>query len=117
MLDHPIGHLECCQACDGECCRSFPTVNITLSEYNRLLTLGANRLYFSLSGRHKLIIENGCEFQTDGRCSIYNDRPDICRRFICVDAVKQVPPRRFWSGDVRHRRRNPKGSPVPPLGG
>ena len=106
MLDHPIGNLERCRECGGDCCRSFPNVNITWSEYNRLLTLGANRLYFSLSGRHKLIIENGCEFQVEDRCSIYSDRPDICRRFVCLDDGEQWQPGGFWSGEFRRSRRN-----------
>ena len=85
LLDHPIGNLERCRECNADCCRSFPAVNITWSEYNKLRDLGATRLYFSLSGRCKLIIENGCEFLLNARCSIYDDRPDICKRFLCTE--------------------------------
>jgi len=85
LLDHPIGNLKRCDSCSNDCCRSFPAVNITWSEYTKLQALGANRLHFSLSGRCKLIIENGCDFLFEGRCSIYDQRPDICKRFICLD--------------------------------
>jgi len=58
-------------------------VELTWGEYKRLEQLGASRLHLSLYGPHKLIIENGCEFLDHGRCGIYDDRPDICRRFVC----------------------------------
>ncbi|GAW67291.1 hypothetical protein GPEL0_01r3041 [Geoanaerobacter pelophilus] len=65
------------------CCRSFPNVDLSWGEYQLLERLGATRLHFSLYGPHKLIIENGCEFLVDNRCGIYEQRPEICRRFIC----------------------------------
>jgi len=83
LLDRPVDNDLRCRECDGFCCRSFPTVNLTWSEYETLKALGARRLSFSLNGHYKLIIENGCEFQVRGKCIIYRDRPDICRRFIC----------------------------------
>ena len=85
LLDRPADDPDRCKGCDGACCRSFPAVELTWQEYERLLALGANRLHFSLTGHHKLIIENGCEFLAQGRCTIYGDRPDICRRFICSE--------------------------------
>lgn len=100
ILDHPIGNLERCRECGADCCRSFPAVNITWSEYNTLLALGAKRLHFSLSGRCKLILEDGCEFLVANRCSVYHQRPEGCRRFVCADVAEQVPGRRFWWGRV-----------------
>lgn len=78
-LDDP----PCCSDCAALCCRSFPNVDLSWEEYRRLAELGATRLHFSLHGPHKLIIENGCEFLDGNRCGIYDDRPEICRRFIC----------------------------------
>lgn len=83
LLDQSVENDERCRDCDGECCRSFPALEITWNEFERLKALGSNRLYFSLTGHHKLIIENGCEFLSGGKCSIYKSRPDVCRRFIC----------------------------------
>jgi uncharacterized protein len=84
LLDHPIENQKQCLGCDGECCRSFPSMEISWEEFEILKSHGATRLYFSLAGHHKFIIENGCEFLFRGKCSIYEDRPDICRRFICL---------------------------------
>jgi uncharacterized protein len=84
VADYPIENRSQCQDCDGECCRSFPALEISWEEFEILKARGAARLYFSLSGHHKFIIENGCEFLSQGRCSIYEDRPSVCRRFICL---------------------------------
>lgn len=85
ILDQPVDDNSRCRECDGACCRSFASVAVSWTEYERLMSLGATRLHFSLSGHHQLIIENGCEFLVTGRCSIYEQRPDICRRFFCED--------------------------------
>ena len=110
LLDHPIGNLERCWECSADCCRSFPTVNITWSEYNRLQALGASRLYFTLSGRCQLIIENGCEFLSNYRCRIYDDRPDVCKRFICADTIAGDNRPRPWSRRIPPAGRIPLGS-------
>ena len=85
LMDRPVDDDGRCRECDGQCCRAFPTVNISWHEYERLKSLGAHRLDFSLTGHHNLIIENGCEFLSAGKCSIYEHRPDTCRRFFCRD--------------------------------
>ncbi|HEY6009806.1 MAG TPA: YkgJ family cysteine cluster protein [Geobacteraceae bacterium] len=85
LLDVPVDDDGRCRNCGGLCCRSFPTVNITWTEYETLRDLGARRLHFSLRGEHRLIIENGCEFLVAGRCAIYGQRPEVCRRFFCQD--------------------------------
>lgn len=86
LLEHPADDPEQCRGCDGVCCRSFPSVRLSWPEYQVLRNLGARRLHFSPDGHHLLFIENGCEFLHEGRCSIYDHRPDVCRRFICRDA-------------------------------
>ncbi|MDD2540485.1 MAG: YkgJ family cysteine cluster protein [Desulfuromonadaceae bacterium] len=83
LLDYPSPGDSLCNECDAACCRSFPAVNITGIEYNQLRLIGATRLQFSLIGRHKLLIENGCEFLKEGKCSIYEQRPNVCQRFMC----------------------------------
>jgi uncharacterized protein len=60
-------------------------VEITWEEYELLKSLGARHLQLSLYGPHRLVIDCGCEFLVSGRCSIYDKRPDICRRFTCRD--------------------------------
>jgi len=83
LLDVPRDGEDICQQCGGVCCSSFPAIDISWDEYRRLEELGAKRLQLSLFGPHKLEIDCGCEFLVEGRCSIYEARPDICRRFVC----------------------------------
>lgn len=85
LLDRPVDDDRRCRECDGTCCRTFIDVKLSWPEYQRLKELGAVRLEFSLMGRYLLTIENGCEFLVDGRCAIYEERPDTCRRFFCRD--------------------------------
>ncbi len=86
LLDNPMDGTERCIGCDADCCRGFPSVELTPTEYATLERLGAVRLEYLLNGRYYLIIENGCEFLEGNRCRIYGDRPEICRRFTCTDA-------------------------------
>ena len=86
LLDAPRDGDDRCQNCGGVCCSSFTAVEISGDEYKRLQGLGASRLHLSLFGPHKLEIDGGCEFLDGGRCSIYEARPDICRRFFCSDS-------------------------------
>lgn len=86
LLDVFLDGNQQCQNCDAACCRGFPTVALTPEEYAALEKLGAKRLEFLLDGHSYLIIENGCEFLVDNSCGIYEQRPSICRRFICRDA-------------------------------
>ena len=83
MLDAPVEEVRC-RECDGRCCRSFVSVAISCQEYDRLRALGAQRLE-DWAGRCWLIIEHGCEFLVTGKCSIYRDRPEQCRRFTCTE--------------------------------
>ena len=85
LLDSPRDGDDRCRSCGGACCTSFASVEISWDEYERLLGLGARRLQLSLYGPHRLEIDYGCKFLVEGRCSIYEDRPDICRRFFCSD--------------------------------
>ncbi len=85
LLDHPQDGNERCFQCGGACCRSFSDVELSWEEFERLHDLGATQLRLSLVGPHRLMIDYNCEFLVDGRCSIYEARPDICRRFTCTD--------------------------------
>ena len=85
LLDTPQDGDDRCQDCGGACCRSFASVEISWEEYEQLRSLGASRLQLSLYGPHRLEIDYDCEFLVQGRCSIYDNRPEICRRFTCRD--------------------------------
>ncbi len=90
LLDRPVDNDPRCRDCDGVCCRSFPSVSLSWDEYERLRALGAQRLGFTLAGGW-LIIENGCEFQVGARCGIYPQRPEVCRRFVCLPDEDPLP--------------------------
>jgi Fe-S-cluster containining protein len=85
LLDTPRDGGERCSSCSADCCRGFPSIELDAEEYPLLQSLGATRLEFTLDGRFYLIIENGCEFLDNNRCSIYEHRPRICRIFTCED--------------------------------
>lgn len=87
LLDRPRDGGEICQGCGGACCRSFSDVELSWEEFERLHELGARCLHLSLVGPPRLVIDYNCEFLIDGRCGIYESRPDICRRFTCIDAT------------------------------
>jgi hypothetical protein len=87
LLEHPLDDDPRCAECDGACCRGFPAVDLTWEEYERLGELGASRLVLPLAGPPLLLIDYGCEFLVNDRCTIYDERPEICRRFSCEDAT------------------------------
>ncbi len=86
LLDAPRDGDDRCRECGGVCCSSFAAVEISWEEFRRLRQLGAGRLQLSLFGPYRLEIDCGCEFLANGRCSIYDQRPDVCRRFFCSDS-------------------------------
>jgi Fe-S-cluster containining protein len=92
LLDRPVDDDARCRGCDGACCRSFVAVELTWAEYERLKAIGARRLELSLRGPHRLVIDGGCEFLVGGRCGIYEDRPGLCRRFLCDAPVPDGRP-------------------------
>ena len=85
LRDSPLDGGERCRDCSADCCQGFPSVELSAEEYDRLESLGARRLAFTLDERFFLLIENGCEFLVGNRCSIYSMRPRICRLFTCED--------------------------------
>lgn len=87
LLPTPLHDSPACSACAADCCRGFPAIELSAGEYARLKKLGARRLEFTLAGRFYLLIDYHCEFLEAGRCSIYADRPHICRFFACDDAL------------------------------
>lgn len=87
LLDQPLDDDPRCAGCDAACCRGFPSVKLTWEEYERLEELGATRLVLLPKGTPLLLIDYCCEFLAENRCLIYDDRPEICRRFTCRDAA------------------------------
>ena len=85
IRDTPLDGDDRCRECSADCCQGFPSVELSAEEYALLESLGAKRLQFTLNERFYLLIENGCEFLVENRCSIYSQRPRVCRLFTCED--------------------------------
>jgi Fe-S-cluster containining protein len=90
LRDGPVDDDPRCASCGGVCCRSFVSVPLSWSDFERLEALGAQRLELALRGPHRLVIDGGCEFLVAGRCAIYADRPEACRRFMCAERSEEV---------------------------
>jgi Fe-S-cluster containining protein len=79
-----------CQRC-GACCRVFGIVELT--ENDTQIPKKLRRT--SCLGYDMMKIKNfKCIVQDGNDCSIYNDRPEICRKFrpgsyLCIEARKQ----------------------------
>lgn len=61
-----------CSKCDKECCRMIP-IGISFPELNYLLDIKPN-LNYKVFG-NKFYLTEPCDFQNNGKCSIYDVRP------------------------------------------
>ena len=82
-----------CEVCQGACCKGMaldPGKGMTPDE----------RRWLELHGydsKTRIMLERPCEKLEDGRCSIYDFRPSICKKFVvgskeCLFAVTQWAP-------------------------
>lgn len=80
--------LECpCSECDGHCCSRFSAVDITEEEAKFLESKypGSTNKEKNNWNLEMRLNNNTCVKLKDGKCSIYEDRPNVCRRFRCID--------------------------------
>ena len=76
-----------CQACNGECCKTFDYVALDDKEVERMSELGGDVI---LDGDSYIMdISNGCQFLKNGRCSIYSQRPRACKTWSCTKLSKE----------------------------
>lgn len=77
-----------CNKCDGDCCGLIPTSKSFLKDmwkkHNLVKKLGSIKKIKSVGtimpGKTMFYIkENICVFKTDAGCSIYEDRPAVCK--------------------------------------
>ena len=82
-----------CNHCDAECCKYLAiAVNPNDQAYIQyLMTHGGKLSTSDCKGNLAVIlVDHVCKQLKDNRCSIYEDRPDICREydaFSCPDAT------------------------------
>lgn len=67
-----------CQKC-GHCCTSMDGYGITEEESQKLCTMGYSDLVEN--GRIKITERGRCPFYVENTCQIYEDRPDVCRKY------------------------------------
>jgi Fe-S-cluster containining protein len=84
LLKEPVSGLcppDCC-----ECCTDwFSHLRLTKEEYDFLKEHGAKHLNFKGKTYMLEITDGRCEFLENGKCKIYNERPDVCKRFLCFN--------------------------------
>jgi len=79
MKPHPCTVHRCC-----ECCKETE-MTLTEEDLQRIKDQGYNDFYFINDGYFQLRNVNGrCYFLKDGRCSIYENRPDGCRYYPII---------------------------------
>ncbi|MBU7000877.1 MAG: YkgJ family cysteine cluster protein [Theionarchaea archaeon] len=82
--DHRFG----CAMC-GECCCSR-NIPLTLEDIKRISKYKDPKDFVVIFGERKLVLDrrewdSGCVFLRDGKCTIQEDKPLVCRLFpICV---------------------------------
>ena len=64
-----------CSECTGGCCISYDVIALEPDEVEHF---GVPRI---------LIGSDGCQYLEKGRCSIHNERPQVCRNFDCRDVT------------------------------
>lgn len=87
--------IECFQC--GECCKTLKEVKITRDELDILCSHGDPVVHVS---GNKVLMDLPCVFLIDNKCSVWADRPCMCRMWHCgkVDPDDDILE---WMGDVR----------------
>ena len=81
------GMLLCNPGECNECCHynRVPLNSFDLARFE-IAKIDANLMYDE--GKHYLVTEGGCQFLKDGACSIYKNRPDVCKQFPIQASAK-----------------------------
>jgi Fe-S-cluster containining protein len=84
--------MTACELCGGACCKSFALSKSILS--------GDASRWLSLHGKDEsthIRFEIQCKALKDNRCSIYSERPGVCKSYPvgnekCIEAIKLYAP-------------------------
>ncbi len=80
--------LEKCKNCSGDCCKlMYIQINKEKSEkdYIRWVNLHENIQVVKRKGYWYMKIDLKCSKLKNGKCSIYKDRPKLCKEYDCTD--------------------------------
>lgn len=94
--------IECFQC--GNCCKTLKTVTITQDEYDILCSHGDPVVKVSGS---KLQMDLPCVFLIDNKCSIWLDRPCMCRMWHCGKVVPEDDILE-WMSEIQERMKDPE---------
>ena len=87
---------KACEFCGGACCKSI------ILNLNRILDVDSLH-WFQLhgeQGKNGTRLNVACTKLVDGKCSIYERRPGVCRKFLvgsvaCLEAIKKHCPEKL----------------------
>ena len=75
-----------CKQC-GDCCRSLSVqVNSDHDDFHRWLSYHGGEVRDRF-GKPHVRFDVPCSMLADGRCSVYAERPGICRDYLCPSAA------------------------------
>ncbi len=84
--------ISCSTPCN-QCCKAFGTIALKIHEYEFIKPLVDKKYLSIMFGLKLLNIKNGCPLLIDNECSIYDNRPSICKTYMCdfqMDKLKNT---------------------------
>jgi len=87
MTDQQRKCLECRQCCEY---LQVPVTMLSMEVIDFFLFRGEQMFINSNNGVLTLRIYKPCQYLTENGCSIYENRPEICRNFMCEAGDKSI---------------------------
>jgi Fe-S-cluster containining protein len=87
---------KACELCRGACCEAF-LININISsDFNKWLSFHGEEM-----GKSRFLFELKCCNLKNGKCDIYEDRPEMCKEFgvgseECQYAITRYRPKKAF---------------------
>ena len=88
--------IECFQC--GECCHTLESVKITREEFEILKQFDEPNVIPIENDRFSLLLP--CQYQKDGKCTVWNVRPCMCRMWHC-GRLKESDPMLMWMSEIQ----------------
>lgn len=93
--------------CKAECCGVVPIPKATFDRNHMKVQRKSEFITDAITGHVIVLADNAtCGFLTmDHKCSIYDERPDVCRKFGSVEATHEMlicPHKKAWAEEKEH---------------
>lgn len=92
-MSNTIGCFQC-----GKCCRTLESVKITREEFEILKQFGEPNVIPIEHDMFNLLLP--CQYQKDGKCTIWNVRPCMCRMWHC-GKLEMDDPILMWMSEIQ----------------